>query len=162
MALDVNEWRWYCSGMASLKYYDVERETLPQKILQGVVLGKDVDRELRRVCRHFGVPTIKWELWEKDHSCYTPGGYGGAAPSFKFSRRTYVSKGSEVPFIYLHHFLHEIAHYLDDCQRSKEIEFVFRNDTRNYVRRSATIRRAKWHGPRHRAQMLVLVKWWLN
>jgi len=140
--------------MANLKYYDVEREMFGAD-LRGTILIQDISKEIRRICRHFHVPTIQHELWRGRYSFYDRDG--------RFIRFAYCdTRNWGSGYIFVSSLLHEIAHYLDDCQRSKEIEAVFRNDTRNYVRRSATIRQAKWHGPRHRAQMVALVKWWLD
>lgn len=148
--------------MATLNYYDAEREWLPPRILNGIVLEKDITTKLNRMCRFFGVPRLRWELWDENYSCYNPTGYDGSPPNLRFVRDSYKTRKGVTAYTLLRHFLHEIAHYLDDRQRTKEIEALFRNDIQSFVHRSMKIRNAKWHGPRHRAQMVLLVKWWLS
>jgi hypothetical protein len=160
VVLDSKVRRCYQLFMAKLKYYMTERKSLPREILEGTIPEKDISVRLRQACRHFGVVAIKWELWGKRYSCYNLGDEYGTPPDLQFSHRKYISRGVEVSFIGVHHFLHEFAHYLDDCQRARDIESLPTNDIHAYVRRSIKIRQAKWHGPRHRAKMVLLVKWW--
>jgi len=140
--------------MASLKYYETERKMFGDD-LRGIIFFEDLAREIRRACRHFRVPAIRYEFWRGRYSFYDR--------DDRFIRFAYHdSRGWGDNYIHVASFLHELAHYLDDCNRAREIEALPTNNIQAYVRQSIKIRNAKWHGPRHRAQMMVLVKWWLN
>ena len=138
----------------NLKYYAAEKKMFGSD-LKGVVLEKEISREIRRACRHFRVPMIRHELWEDDHSFYEP--YG------RFIRFVCSQEGERgSKYILVSHFLHELAHYIDDCQRKKEIQRLYLAGSNIADCAMQKILRAKWHGPRHRALMVLLVKWWLN
>jgi hypothetical protein len=136
----------------ALKYYNEEKVKFPWH--EGYSLGRDDIKALvDAACDNFGLQRcdVRFDIG--------PGGKWVASFHFHWAFRTRYFRFSSVNTVRT--VLHEVAHYLDWHERCKEIAMVQSVSTSNSALMPIInkIKKAHFHGPRHRTAMAKLVAW---